>query len=45
MTHAKSLQALTHLIQQSSKDYNQQSKELENGNIYAQNLIASQNNF
>ncbi|MFY9088013.1 FIST N-terminal domain-containing protein [Arcobacter aquimarinus] len=43
--HAKSLQALTHLIQQSSKDYNQQSKELENGNIYAQNLIASQKQF
>ena len=43
--HAKSLQALTHLIQQSSNDYNQQSKELENGNIYAQNLIASQKQF
>ena len=43
--HAKSLQALTHLIQQSSSDYNKQSKELENGNIYAQNLIASQKQF
>ncbi|MDD3054694.1 MAG: FIST N-terminal domain-containing protein [Aliarcobacter sp.] len=43
--HAKSLQALTHLIQQSSSDYNEQSKELENGNIYAQNLIASQKQF
>ena len=43
--HAKSLQALTHLIQQSSNDYNAQSKELENGNIYAQNLIASQKQF
>ncbi len=43
--HAKSLQALTHLIQQSSSDYNAQSKELENGNIYAQNLIASQKQF
>lgn len=43
--HAKSLQALTHLIQQSSKDYNKQSKELEIGNIYAQNLIASQKQF
>lgn len=43
--HAKSLQALTHLIQQSSCDYNIQSKELEDGNIYAQNLIASQKQF
>lgn len=43
--HAKSLQALTHLIQQSSKDYNVQSKELEDGNIYSQNLITSQRQF
>ena len=43
--HAKSLQALTHLIQQSSTDYNIQSKELEEGNIYAQNLITSQKQF
>lgn len=43
--HAKSLQALTHLIQQSSSDYNLQSQELENGNVYAQNLIASQKQF
>ncbi len=43
--YARSLQALTHLIQQSSKDYNEQSKELEKGNVYAQNLIASQKQF
>lgn len=43
--HAKSLQALTHLIQQSSKDYTEQSKKLEEGNIYSQNLIASQKQF
>jgi c-di-GMP phosphodiesterase len=43
--HAKSLQALTHLIQQSSKDYNEQSKKLEIGNNYAQNLITSQKQF
>lgn len=43
--HAKSLQALTHLIQQSSRDYNEQSKKLEIGNTYAQNLIASQKQF
>ena len=39
------LQALTHLIQQSSNDYNEQSKELEKGKIYAQNLIISQKQF
>ncbi len=43
--HARSLQALTHLIQQSSQDYDEQSKELEKGNAYAQNLIASQKQF
>ena len=43
--HARSLQALTHLIQQSSRDYNEQSKKLEAGNIYAQNLITSQKLF
>lgn len=43
--HARSLQALTHLIQQSAEDYNKQSKELEIGNKYAQNLIASQKQF
>jgi c-di-GMP phosphodiesterase len=43
--HAKSLQALTHLIQQSSSDYNIQSKELESKNIYAQNLITAQKQF
>ena len=43
--HARSLQALTHLIQQSSKDYNEQSKELEEGKKYAQNLVDSQKQF
>lgn len=43
--HAISLQALTHLIQQSSEDYNKQSKELEIKNTYAQNLITSQKQF
>ena len=43
--HARSLQALTHLIQQSSEDYNKQSKELEIKNIYAQNLITAQKQF
>ncbi|MGA1932027.1 FIST N-terminal domain-containing protein [Arcobacter sp. YIC-464] len=43
--HARSLQALTHLIQQSSQDYNNQSKKLEEGNKYAQNLVESQKQF
>jgi len=43
--HARSLQALTHLIQQSSHDYNKQSKELEEGKVYAQNLLDSQKQF
>ena len=43
--HARSLQALTHLIQQSSNDYNEQSKELEKGKVYAQNLLNSQKQF
>ena len=43
--HARSLQALTHLIQQSSEDYDIQSKELEEGKIYAQNLVDSQKQF
>ena len=43
--HARSLQALTHLIQQSSKDYTEQSKQLEEGKIYAQNLVDSQKQF
>lgn len=43
--HARSLQALTHLIQQSSKDYSEQSNELEEGKKYAQNLVDSQKQF
>jgi hypothetical protein len=43
--YARSLQALTHLIQQSSQDYSKQSKELEDKNDYAQNLIESQKQF
>ncbi len=43
--YARSLQALTHLIQQSSQDYNDQSKKLEQGHKYAQNLIESQKQF
>lgn len=43
--HARSLQALTHLIQQCTNDYNEQSKELEDGKKYAQNLLDSQKQF
>jgi len=43
--HARSLQALTHLIQQSSKDYSEQSQELEEGKKYVQNLLDSQKQF
>lgn len=43
--HARSLQALTHLIQQSSKDYVIQSKQLEIKSYYAQNLLTAQKQF
>jgi len=43
--HARSLQALTHLIQQSSRDYNKQSQELEVKSEYAQNLLTAQKQF
>jgi signal transduction histidine kinase len=43
--HARSLQALTHLIQKSTKDYAEQSEELKKGKIYAQNLVDSQKQF
>ncbi|MGB5792224.1 FIST N-terminal domain-containing protein [Poseidonibacter sp.] len=42
---ARSLQALTNLIQQSSKDYYKQSEELQKGKVYAQNLLSSQKQF
>lgn len=43
--HARSLQALTHLIQQSVKDYKEQSKKLEEKTLYAQNLLKLQKQF
>ena len=43
--HSRSLQALTHLIKQSSKDYNEQSKQLEIKSNYAQNLVKAQKQF
>ncbi|RXJ89780.1 diguanylate cyclase [Arcobacter sp. CECT 8983] len=43
--HARSLQALTHLIQQSAKDYNKQSKELEEKTLYSEQLLNLQKQF
>lgn len=43
--HARSLQALTHLIQQSANDYNKQSKELEEKTLYSQQLLNLQKQF
>jgi len=43
--HARSLQALTHLIEQSSKDYLLQSKQLEIKSNYAENLLTAQKQF
>ncbi len=43
--HSRSLQALTHLIQQSSEDYVIQSKELKVKTDYAQSLLTSQKQF
>ncbi len=43
--HSRSLQALTHLIQQSSEDYVRQSKELKIKTDYAQTVLTSQKQF
>ncbi|MGB0990051.1 MAG: FIST N-terminal domain-containing protein [Halarcobacter sp.] len=43
--HARSLQALTHLIQQSTKDYNEQSKKLEEKTLYSEQLLNLQKQF
>jgi len=42
---AKTLKSLTHLIQKTTKDYQEQSIVLENEKIYSQNLLASQRQF
>jgi len=41
----KTLKSLTHLIQKSINDYQEQSVILENEKIYSQNLLASQKQF
>ena len=42
---AKTLKSLTHLIQKSTKDYQEQSIVLQNQKKYSQNLLASQKQF
>jgi signal transduction histidine kinase len=41
----KTLKSLTHLIQKSTTDYQEQSLVLQNEKIYSQNLLASQKQF
>ncbi|WP_072680431.1 FIST N-terminal domain-containing protein [Arcobacter sp. LA11] len=43
--YARTIQALTHLIQQSSKDYDEQTKKLNIEKSYSNNLLASQKQF
>lgn len=43
--YGRSLQALTHLIQQSNKDYDEKSRQLEETSKYSQNLLESQKQF
>lgn len=42
---AKTLKSLTHLIQKTTSDYQEQSKVLQNEKMYSQNLLASQKQF
>ncbi len=43
--YARTIQALTHLIQQSSKDYDEQTKKLNTEKGYSNNLLTSQKQF
>jgi anti-sigma regulatory factor (Ser/Thr protein kinase) len=43
--YAKTIQALTNLIQQSAKDHNEQAKRLEEQIKYSQNLLKNQKQF
>jgi len=42
---AKTLKSLTHLIQKTTNDYQEQSLVLQNEKLYSQNLLASQKQF
>ena len=44
-SYAKTIQALTNLIQQSAKDQNEQALKLEEQIYYSQNLLKNQKNF
>jgi anti-sigma regulatory factor (Ser/Thr protein kinase) len=44
-SYAKTIQALTNLIQQSAKDHNEQAKVLEEQMKYSQNLLKNQKQF
>ncbi len=43
--HSRSIQALTHLIQESSQDYKKQTQRLEVEKTYSHNLLTAQKNF
>ena len=43
--HSRSIQALTHLIQKSSQDYEKQTQRLEVEKTYSNNLLTAQKNF
>jgi signal transduction histidine kinase len=42
---ARTLKSLTHLVQKSTDDYQEQSKSLKESEVYAQNLLTSQKQF
>lgn len=44
-SYARTIQSLTNLIQQSAKDYQEQSKRIKKEKSYSQNLLASQKQF
>ncbi len=44
-SYSKAIQSLTHLVEQSARDYDEQSKRLENQMNYSQNLLASHRQF
>lgn len=43
--HARTIKALTHLIQQSTKDYDKQTAKLNEEKLYTHNLLAAQKQF
>lgn len=44
-SYSKAIQSLTHLVEQSARDYDEQSKRLEKQINYSQNLLASHRQF